>query len=155
MNDNSIRLANDIKKTLGDDVKYITAFTGRSGNLSLTDKLQQNNHSAEMVVDGKIMNENLKKIRNELGLSQKEFAKVLIALLCVMCVCIIVGCQKKEVINSENISGESDEKVSGESDLKDASGILSGDETNIDNNEKACEHLKENGVDVIEENSLL
>ncbi len=51
MNDNSIRLANDIKKTLGDDVKYITAFTGRSGNLSLTDKLQQNNHSAEMVIE--------------------------------------------------------------------------------------------------------
>ena len=25
----------------------------------------------------------------------------------------------------------------------------------VDNNEKACEHLKENGVDVIEENSLL
>ena len=51
--------------------------------------------------------------------------KVLIALLCVMCVCI-VGCQKKEVINSENISGESDEKVSGESNLKDDSDILSG-----------------------------
>lgn len=25
----------------------------------------------------------------------------------------------------------------------------------VDNNEKACEHIKENGVDVIEENSLL
>ncbi len=76
--------------------------------------------------------------------------KVLIALLCVMCVCIIVGCQKKEVINSENISGESDEKVSGESDLKDASGILSGDETNIDNNEKNVlkdnEHIFPNDV---------
>ena len=67
-----------------------------------------------------------------------------------MCVCIIVGCQKKEVINSENISGESDEKVSGESDLKDASGILSGDETNIDNNEKNVlkdnEHIFSNDV---------
>lgn len=62
--------------------------------------------------------------------------KVLIALLCVMCVCIIVGCQKKEVINSENISGKSDEKASGESNLKNDSDILSGDEINIDNNEK-------------------
>ena len=51
MNENSIRLANDIMNTLGDDVKYITAFTGRSGNLNLTDTLQQNNHSAEMIVE--------------------------------------------------------------------------------------------------------
>ena len=51
MNENSIRLANDIMNTLGDDVKYVTAFTGRSGNLNLTDTLQQNNHSAEMIVE--------------------------------------------------------------------------------------------------------
>lgn len=51
MNENSIRLANDIMNTLGDDVKYITAFTGRSGNLNLTDTLQQNNHSAEMIIE--------------------------------------------------------------------------------------------------------
>ena len=61
--------------------------------------------------------------------------KMLLILLCIMCV-FTVGCQKKEVINSGNISGESNEKVSGESGLKDDSGIFSGDEINIDNNEK-------------------
>ncbi len=51
MNQNSIRLSTDIKNTLGDDVKQITSYTGVSGNLNSTDKLQQNNHSAEMVVE--------------------------------------------------------------------------------------------------------
>lgn len=51
MTENSIRLTNDITKVLGDDLYYITAFTGRSGGLNLNDELQQNNHSAEMVVE--------------------------------------------------------------------------------------------------------
>ncbi len=51
MNDYSIRLAGDIKNLLGDDLKYITAFTGKSGAINLTDELQQNNHSAEMIVE--------------------------------------------------------------------------------------------------------
>lgn len=50
MNENAIRLSNDIKNVLGDDVEYITAYAGRSGAINLDDELQQNNHSAELIV---------------------------------------------------------------------------------------------------------
>ena len=61
--------------------------------------------------------------------------KMLVVLLCMMCI-FTIGCQKKEVINSENVSGESDEKVSGESDLKDDSYIFPNSATKkIEKNE--------------------
>lgn len=61
--------------------------------------------------------------------------KMLVVLLCMMCI-FTVGCQKKEVINSENVSGESDEKVSGEIDLKDDSYIFPNSATKkIEKNE--------------------
>lgn len=61
--------------------------------------------------------------------------KMLAVLLCMMCI-FTIGCQKKEVINSENVSGESDEKVSGEIDLKDDSYIFPNSATKkIEKNE--------------------
>jgi len=71
MNENAIRLSNDIKNTLGDDVEYIVAYAGRNGGINVTDELQQNNHSAELIVGmtyeaSRRLNhyEVLKKLRN-------------------------------------------------------------------------------------------
>lgn len=50
MSDYTFRLMDSVKNTLGNDVEYMISYVGRSGALSFTDELQQNHHSAEMVV---------------------------------------------------------------------------------------------------------
>lgn len=62
MSDYTFRLMDSIKKTLGNDAEYIIGYVGRSGALSFTDELQQNHHSAEMVI--RMTNEASKRLNH-------------------------------------------------------------------------------------------
>ena len=66
--------------------------------------------------------------------------KMLLILLCMMCI-FTVGCQRKEeVVDLKETSGESDTKISGENDLIDGSDIFSGDEKSIDSEKNESEY---------------
>ena len=60
--------------------------------------------------------------------------KVLLILLSMVCV-FTLGCQKKEIVNLGDVSGELDKKISGENNFTSNPDILSGDETSSNNEE--------------------